>query len=64
MVKPKKIQDQPQVEAAKPEVQVEQPVVMANGLKRVKVTHEELMKLQADCKIVGYDPEKQEAIIK
>ncbi len=34
------------------------------GLKRIKVNHEELMKLQAEHKLVGYDPATNEAIVK
>ena len=41
---------------------VEQPV--SSGLRRVKVNQEELMKLQNNGKLVGYDPVTQEAIIK
>ena len=40
------------------------PVPVKSGLKRIKVTQEELMKLQADCKLVGYDPATSEAIIR
>jgi len=34
------------------------------GFRRVKVTLEELMKLQAEKKIIGYDPATEEAIFK
>ena len=54
---------EPKVEAPKQEAVVKDSVV-PSGLKRVKVTQEELMKLQADNKLVGYDPATQEAIIK
>uniref|UniRef100_A0A6H1ZNU2 Uncharacterized protein n=1 Tax=viral metagenome TaxID=1070528 RepID=A0A6H1ZNU2_9ZZZZ len=37
---------------------------LVSGLKRVKVTPEQLAELQRDGKLVGYDPGKQEAIIK
>ena len=45
----------------KEEVKVEAPIV--SGLKRVKVTQEELMKLQDEHKLVGYDPATKEALI-
>jgi hypothetical protein len=38
------------------------PIILG-GLRRVKVTQEELMKLQDERKLVGYDPATQEAII-
>lgn len=34
-----------------------------SGLKRIKVSPEQLAKLQADKKLVGYDPANNEAII-
>lgn len=37
---------------------------VSGGLRRVKVTQEELMKLQTEGKLIGYDPATQEAIIK
>jgi len=37
---------------------------LVSGLKRVKVTPEQLAELQREGKLVGYDPGKQEAIIK
>ena len=37
--------------------------IIPGGLRRVKVTQEELIKLQDERKLVGYDPATQEAII-
>lgn len=59
-----------QKEAPKKEAEVVEekkeitPAPIHGGLKRIKVTQEELMKLQADCKLVGYDPATSEAIIR
>ncbi len=52
-------------EEIKPKVvkEVESPV-LPGGLRRVKVSQDELMKLQDDKKLVGYDPATQEAIIR
>lgn len=59
---PKEVVDQqPKEEPKKPEVAAK-PV--SGGLRRVKVTEEELMKLQKEAKLVGYDPSTQEAIIR
>lgn len=38
--------------------------ISKNGLIRIKVTQEELMKLQKEKKLVGFDPTTREAIIK
>jgi len=51
-----------EVKAPEVKEEVKAPVV-SSGLKRVKVTQEELMKLQVDKKLVGYDPATKEAII-
>lgn len=51
-------------EEAIEEVKKEEVVAPVGGLKRIKVTQEELMKLQADCKLVGYDPATKEAIVR
>ncbi len=50
-----------------PEVKPEEKkteVSIPGGLKRVKVTAEELAKLQVEKKLVGYDPATKEAIIR
>jgi hypothetical protein len=36
----------------------------SNGLKKIKVTAEQLEKLQKEKKLVGYDPKTSEALIK
>ena len=36
----------------------------SNGLKKIKVTAEQLDKLQKEKKLVGYDPKTSEALIK
>jgi hypothetical protein len=35
-----------------------------SGLKKVKVTHEELVQLEKDGRLVGWNPQTQEATIK
>lgn len=64
MAKPKVVKEKEKeaVEETKKE-EVAAPIVK-DGFKRVKVTLEELMKLQADKKIIGYDPATSEAIFK
>lgn len=55
-----------EVKAEAPEQKVEAPAlppVLPQGLRRIKVTQEQLMKLQADEKLVGYNPATQEAIV-
>jgi hypothetical protein len=47
----------------KPKVQEEKAVVVS-GPKWVKVTAEELAKLQTDDRLMGYNPETGEALIK
>lgn len=42
----------------------EEKIRELKGLKRVKVTQEQLKQLQAEDKLYGYDPSTNEAIIK
>lgn len=49
-------------EVAKEDTSVE--VKNSNGLKKIKVTAEQLEKLQKEKKLVGYDPKTSEALIK
>lgn len=37
---------------------------VSGELKRIKVSHDQLMKLQAEGRLVGWDPSKNEALIK
>lgn len=66
MAKEKK-QDKPVAEnAAEPpreEIKVEETVVSAEP-RWVKVTKEQLNKLQLDARLIGYNPETGEALIK
>lgn len=38
--------------------------ILPSGPRWVKVTKEQLMKLQADARLIGYNPETSEALIK
>ena len=42
----------------------EAPVVVAGGLKKIKVTKDELMQLQKDGLLVGYEPATNMALVK
>lgn len=63
MGRPKKVKPEAEVEEAA-EKTPEAAVDLATGLKRIKVTHEQLKKLEDEHLLVGYDPSTQEAIIK
>lgn len=62
MAKDKK-QDKPiekeELEEKTPEVEV-----IPSGPKWVKVTKEQLVKLQSDARLIGYNPATEEALIK
>ncbi len=47
----------------KAEVQTPPPPT-SNGLKRVKLTHDQLMKVQAEGRLVDWNSETKEALIK
>ncbi|TBR15642.1 hypothetical protein EPO66_05715 [bacterium] len=59
---------QSKIDEAKKKVSEEEKdktvVKVPGGFRRVKVNHDELMKLQAECKLVGYDSATNEAIVK
>lgn len=60
---PEKV-DSPKVEA---KAEVQETVIapsISKGTKKVKVTPEELMKLQEEQRLIGYDPLTCEAVIK
>ncbi len=57
------VKARPSAPGPAPEVKQES-VIVPGGLKRVKVTPEELAKLQVEKKLVGYDPATKEAIIR
>lgn len=60
MAKDKK-QEKP-IEAEEPKEVVSE--IIPSGPKWVKVTKEQLKKLQADARLIGYNPETEEAYIK
>lgn len=68
MAKGKTKKEEPELkEEVKPEEQKEEPKVapaIAPGPKKIKVTPEELQKLQADGKLIGWNPATGEALIK
>jgi hypothetical protein len=51
-------------EAVVGEEVIAEEVVTEGGLKRIKVTAAQLKTLQEEEKLVGYDPEKGEALIR
>ena len=59
MAKDKK-QDKP-IEAEEQKAEVD---VIPSGPKWVKVTKEQLVKLQSDARLIGYNPATEEALIK
>jgi len=61
---PKAAVKAPEVVVAEPKKEVAQaPVVAVSGSKWIKVTAEQLAKLQEEGKLAGYRPDTQEALI-
>lgn len=60
----KEIEEIKETEPVKKDEVKEVKSALPAGLRRVKVSYEELMRLQNENKLIGYDPATEEAIIR
>lgn len=64
MARPKKVEEPKESEQSKVEEPKQESDPVPSGLKRVKLTKEQLLKVQAEGKLVDWNSETKEALIK